>query len=171
MKYILLSIIFVPILSEKFKCSEEYERESELYPKCIPITCGRLVINVSNEIDFSWRNDLVTEAFDWIDTDNVVITTIELFSKKIVQDNVVNSIFEEKIESLKKIINQIEPTIRKAVITEYQIENLYMTSPLVLSKIQPSSRTSNHSYSIPHVDLEAYEVNSNSVSLLSLFQL
>ena len=96
--------------------------------------------------------------------DHSTISVLDVSSMKLTQDDKVSLIEESSIEELSQLLKRdFAPKIKEILFREHSVRNLFLTSPLVISRINPahpkSPERSNLIYTIPHSDLETYEVS------------
>ena len=61
------ALYITTIESVQFPCSEEYLRESVLYPICIPNICGRHVFQIEQDLN-KWRNKILSDISIFIES-------------------------------------------------------------------------------------------------------
>ena len=99
-----------------------------------------------------------------LEEDQSVISILDLSSKKRIQKDEVALMEESSIEELNLLVNRvIAPKIKEILFREYFVHNLFLTFPSVISRINPihpqSQEKSNLVYTMPHSDLETYQVS------------
>ena len=107
---------------------------------------------------------MLSKTTKLLEDDQTTISVLELSSKKMIQGDEVSLIEESSIEKLSLLVKRdIAPKIKEILFREHLVRELFLTSPLVISRINPvhpkSPEKSNLIYTIPHSDLETYEVS------------
>lgn len=107
---------------------------------------------------------MLSKTAKLLEDDQSTISVLELSSKKLIQDDKVSLMEKSSIEELSLLLKRdIAPKIKEILFREHFVRKLSLTFPLVISQINPvhpkSPEKSNLIYTIPHSDLETYEVS------------
>ena len=165
-KVYVIAVIFLAldfINGDKFPCSREYDMERKLYPSCVPLKCGR-TLSDNSEIVRPWIEKILAQTEDiYVGTEKAILAILDVYTGKMLQNNYVGLVETKKLERLQSLISEIVPGVMQTISSDYNITGIGLTGPLLLSRIsgQNSFHDQGQDYTIPHVDLDSYEVKFN----------
>lgn len=151
---------------QTFDCDSEYTKDIEVFPNCVPKTCGRYVTDkLVTEMEALTLLDMAKKGFAFggssggasiLDIHSGALS----YKDKFVNMHTIkeaNNLFNPEFINTYKTVKE---KIQHAIAELFQIEpnNLFLTHPTFFSKLTNAEpKTSHDKYWLVHIDKETYE--------------